>query len=187
MTDLDSIKKTLVNISKGNSILDMLLEFERTLDNVELFSYKNWISGELVEGPDISRYFFTVTIMYPYDLMPDPVGGLRLTKIGAKVHFKKGTFKRPIKVRGPQDWENPETKSAKMIESKIWLVTIKLPIKYINHGLEDLDDIIEKDIQKTNTELDNSFSDDVESASMESPDVDMSAEMNPEMQQGGQV
>ena len=52
-TDLESIKKTLVNISKGNDILDMLIEFERTMDNAEIFAYKNWIMGELVEGPDI--------------------------------------------------------------------------------------------------------------------------------------
>jgi hypothetical protein len=49
-TDLDSIKQTLVNISKGESLLDTLLEFERTLDNAEIFAYKNWILGELVEG-----------------------------------------------------------------------------------------------------------------------------------------
>ena len=54
-TDLDSIKQTLVGISKGDSILDTLLEFERTLDNAEIFAYKNWILGELVEGPEIDR------------------------------------------------------------------------------------------------------------------------------------
>ena len=38
MTDLDSIKQTLVGISKGDTILDTLLEFERTLDNAEIFA-----------------------------------------------------------------------------------------------------------------------------------------------------
>ena len=156
-TDLDSIKKTLVNISKGDTILDTLLEFERTLDNTELFSYKNWILGELVEGPTIGRYWFKTVWMYPYDMMPDPNGGLRLTKIGAKVNFRKGVFKRPTKVKGPQDWINPESKRAKMIESEIWLVTIELPMKYINRGLEQTDDIIQKDIDQTNAELADAF------------------------------
>lgn len=156
-TDLDSIKQTLVNISKGDTILDTLLEFERTIDNAELFAYKNWILGELVEGPTIGRYWYKTVWMYPYDMMPDPNGGLRLTKIGAKVNFRKGVFKRPTKVKGPQDWINPESKRAKMIESEIWLVTIEMPMKYINRGLEQTDDIIQKDIDQTNAELADAF------------------------------
>jgi len=158
-TDLDSIKKTLVGISKGDTILDTLLEFERTLDNAEIFAYKNWILGELVEGPEIGRYWFKTVWMYPYEMMPDPNGGLRLTKIGAKVSFKKGNFKRPVKVKGPADWADPETKRAKMIDSEVWLVTIDLPLKYINRGLEQIDDIIQKDIDNTNAELADAYDD----------------------------
>lgn len=157
MTDIDSIKKTLVGISKGENILDMLLEFERTLDNAELFTYKNWHKGEICDGPHINRYFFKVVLMFPMKLMPDPNGGLRLTKLGAKVSYKKGMFKRPVKVNGPQDWVDPQTKRAKMSESEIWLVTIDLPMKYITRGLQNIDDIIQKDIDKTNDELADAF------------------------------
>jgi hypothetical protein len=160
-TDLDNIKKTLVNISKGNGILDMLLEFERTLDNLEVFAYKNWILGELCSGPDIKKYFFKVVFMYPYSMMPDPNGGLRLTKIGAKVNFKKGIFKRPRKVKGPEDWVDPQNKRAKMVDTQVWLVTIEMPIKYINHALQDIDDVIEKDIQNTNAELADAYEEDI--------------------------
>lgn len=159
-TDLDSIKKTLVGISRGDTILDTLLEFERTLDNAELFAYKNWILGELVEGPTIGRYWYKTVWMYPYNLMPDPNGGLRLTKIGAKVNFRKGNFKRPVKVKGPEDWVDPQSKRAKMLNSEIWLVTIELPMKYIQRGLEQTDDIIQKDIEKTNAELADAYGDD---------------------------
>ncbi len=160
-TDLDSIKQTLVNVSKGNSILDTLLEFERTLDNAEVFAYRNWILGELVEGPTIGRYWYKTVWMYPYAMMPDPNGGLRLTKLGAKVNFRKGVFKRPVKVEGPQDWVDPETKRAKMVEHEIWLVTIELPIKYISRGLNDIDDVIQQDIQDTNDELADAFEEEV--------------------------
>jgi len=160
-TDLDSIKKTLVSISKGETLLDTLLEFERTLDNAEVFAYQNWILGELVEGPFIERYWYKTTWMYPYAKMPDPNGGLRLTKIGAKVGFRKGIFKKPVKVTGPQDWADPETKRAKMSEHEIWLVSIDLPIKYINRGLEQTDDIIQKDIEETNAELADAFDDEM--------------------------
>lgn len=169
-TDLDSIKTTLVNISKGNSLLDTLLEFERTLDNAEIFAYKNWILGELVEGPDIGRYFYKTVWMYPYNSMPDPNAGLRLTKLGANVSFKKGVFSKPVKVTGPQDWVDPETKKAKMAEYEIWLVTIELPIKYINRGLEQNAEIIQKDIEDTNAEVADSFDEQEPMAAEPSPD-----------------
>lgn len=153
MTDLDSIKSTLVNVSKGTGILDMLIEFERTLDNAEIFAYKNWIMGELVEGPIIGRYWFKVVLMYPYALMPDPDAGLRLTKLGARVSFRKGSFSKPVKVRGPQDWVNPETKQAKMAHHDVWLVTVDLPIKYINKGIDQADDVMQQDIDSTNADL----------------------------------
>jgi hypothetical protein len=171
-TDLDSIKTTLVNISKGNDILSTLLEFERTLDNAEIFAYKNWILGELVEGPTISRYWYKTVWMYPYAMMPDPNAGLRLTKLGAKVNFREGVFKKPVKVSGPQDWVDPQTKRAKMAEHEIWLVTIELPMKYINRGLEQTDDIIQRDIEDTNAELADAFDDEIPAEDEQMPQED---------------
>ena len=172
-TDLESIKQTLVNISQGNDIISTLIEFERTLDNAEIFAYKNWILGELVEGPDISRYWYKTVWMYPYAMMPDPNAGLRLTKLGAKVNFRKGIFKKPVKVEGPQDWVNPETKQAKTAEHDIWLVTIELPIKYIKRGIEQTADIISKDIEQANAELADAYSADDLGAQDMVPEDDM--------------
>ena len=191
-TDLDAIKKTLVGISKGEGLLDTLLEFERTLDNAEVFAYKNWILGELVEGPNIGRYWYTVKFMYPYDMMPDPDGGLRLTKLGAKVNFKKGVFKKPVKVHGPEDWQNPETKRAKMAEHEIWIVTIELPIKYIQRGLEQTDEIIQKDIDDTNAELADAYEDPIEGedgGDLDGMDGDMGEDldMSDEGEMGGDL
>lgn len=184
MTDLESIKRTLTNVSKGNSILDTLMEFERTLDNAEIFAYKNWILGELVEGPEIGRYWYKTVWMYPYAMMPDPNAGLRLTKLGAKVNFRKGIFKKPVKVRGPQDWVDPESKRAKMVEHDIWLVTIELPMKYINRGLEDIDDTMRKDIQNTNVELADAFEEDIDQEDMgaEMEGLEMEPDQSEEMQ-----
>lgn len=160
MTDLESIKRTLVNISSGNGLIDMLLEFERTLDNVELFAYKNWILGELVKGPKVTRYWFKVCLMYPYSKMPDPLGGIRLTKIGARVNFRKGIFRKPVKVTGPESWQDINSKKAKLSSHNVWLVTIKLPIKYISRGLDNIDDIIDADIKFTNKLLSKTYDED---------------------------
>ena len=154
--ELDDIQATLVRISKGESILDTLLEFERTLDTAEVFAYKNWLLGEIVEGPHIDRYWYRVTLMFPAAKMPDPDGGLRLTKLGARVSFRKGVFKKPVKVHGPQDWRSPD-KKAKIAEHPVWLVDIALPIRYINRGLDDIDDIIQSDLAAANDELGDSY------------------------------
>jgi len=186
-TDLDSIKKTLVSISKGNNLLDTLLEFERTLDNAEIFAYKNWILGELVEGPIISRYWYKTVWMYPYAMMPDPDAGLRLTKLGAKVNFRKGVFNKPVKVHGPEDWANPETKKAKMAEHPVWLVTIDMPLKYINHGLDQLDDVIAMDIENTNEQLSAAYEDEVPAQDVgmeQSVDLAQNSELDQGMDQG---
>jgi hypothetical protein len=178
-TDLDGIKQTLINISKGKDLLDMLIEFERTLDNAELFAYKNWILGEVVEGPDIGRYFFKVTLMYPASKMPDPDGGLRLTKLGAKVTFKKAIFKKPVRVKGPKDWINPDTKKAKIDKHQVWLVSIDLPIKYIKRGIEDGDDVMLKDLEKTNTDLADEYTDlDLEQPEQPEDDMGQNTEMD---------
>lgn len=182
-TDLDSIKQTLVNISRGDSILDTLLEFERTLDNAEMFAYKNWILGELVEGPTIGRYWYKTVWMYPYEMMPDPNAGLRLTKLGAMVSFKKGVFKRPTKVKGPQDWVDPESKRAKMVETEVWLVTIELPMKYINNGIENTDEIIQQDIEDTNSELADAYGQEAP----EEPAMEQGTEEMGGMEAGGEA
>ena len=179
MTDLETIKNTLVRISKGSDLLDTLIEFERTLDNAEIFAYKNWILGEIVDGPEISRYWYTVTLMYPYSHMPDPDGGLRLTKLGAKVSFRKGKFKHPVKVRGPEDWVDPQSKRAKMETKEIWLVTIELPIKYIDKGLDQSDEIIKKDIEKNNAELSKAYNDEDEEDIGEPENIGDEDEMPP--------
>jgi hypothetical protein len=155
--NLDTIKQTLINISQGNDILSTLIEFERTLDDAQVFAYKNWILGELCDGPTISRYWYKVVFMYPAAMMPDPNAGLRLTKLGAKVNFRKGVFKKPVRVEGPQDWVDPESKRAKMAEHEVWLVTIELPMKYINRGLEQADDVIHRDLEKANSQLENAY------------------------------
>ena len=188
-TDLDTIKQTLIGISKGETLLDTLLEFERTLDNAEIFAYKNWILGELVEGPDISRYWYRTIWMFPYKMMPDPNGGLRLTKIGARVSYKKGIFKKPVKVHGPQDWVDPSSKRAKMVEHDIWLVTIDLPIKYINRGLDEIDDIIQRDLERSQEDLANAFepSEEPMEQDMGMEGEDMDTDMGGEEDMGGEL
>ena len=80
MKEIEELKATLDNLIDSSSDLDILLEFEEVLDNLNLYAYKNWDYGEVIAGPEVSKYWITVTLMYPRKLMPDPDGALRLTK-----------------------------------------------------------------------------------------------------------
>ena len=62
------IRNAVENINRINgnkTLLDMLLEFEKVLDDTGIYAYKNWMAGEVVEGPILERHWFNVTLMYP--------------------------------------------------------------------------------------------------------------------------
>lgn len=134
MIDIDTIYTTLDDVYSGENILDILVEFERVFDELDLYVYKNWLKGEIVEGPKIDRYWITVTLMYPYKLMPDPEGALRLTDHGCRVFFGKDILKYVGKIQGQQSYavnEKGELK-AKVLESPVWLVKIIMPRHFVD-------------------------------------------------------
>lgn len=184
MTDLESIKNTLVKISRGGDLLDTLIEFNRTLDNLEVFAYKNWILGELVEGPEISRYWYKTTWMYPFKKMPDPDAILRILEIDGRVKFEKGIFKHPVRVEGPEDWIDPESKRAKMVKHRVWLVTIEIPVKYVNRGIENNEEIMKKDIARADSEIEGAYEENEQAGAEAGAPVDMTGGMAPNMMGG---
>ena len=111
-----------------DSSLNTLLDFERVLDELDLYVFAHWKEGELIEGPVYEKYFVTCTFMWPYKLMPDPRGGERLLEYDCEVYYSKDTLEYPIKVKTPDDFE-PGTKMPKMGKKPIWIVTIVMPKK----------------------------------------------------------
>ena len=65
-----------IYLSEGSLLT--LLDFERVLDELDLYAFKNWQIGELVQGPTIGKYRVSCIFMWPERLMPDPRGGRRL-------------------------------------------------------------------------------------------------------------
>ena len=111
-----------------DSSLNSLLDFERVLDELDLYVFAHWKEGELVEGPIYEKYFVTCTFMWPYKMMPDPRGGERLLDYDCEVYYSKDQLEYPIKVKDPDDFE-PGTKMPKMKKTPIWLVKIVMPKK----------------------------------------------------------
>jgi len=131
----DDILDNLRDVNKNNSLLDILLEFEKVLEDTGVYAYKNWDLGEIVEGPNLSRYWLHVKLMYPYKGMPDPKAGIRLEKIGCEIKFNKGILKTPIIPQSSDDLDNegmPKLKS-----DAIWMIDIWMPRKFIDNFTDE--------------------------------------------------
>lgn len=152
----DNIK----NIYMSEGSLLSLLDFERVLDELDIYAFKNWILGELVAGPEIGRYRVTCTFMWPERLMPDPRGARRLLPFDCEVKYKKTTIKIPVKIEEPEDYI-PGTHKARLIQKPVWLVEITMPKSLITDirtgsvelegeeiDLEDLDGAYEQDLDQ---------------------------------------
>jgi hypothetical protein len=129
--NIKDILNNIKDIYMTDSSLDSLLDYERVLDELDLYSFDNWKKGELVEGPVYEKYFVTCSWMYAFREMPDPSGAERLLNYGCEISYKKDTFEYPIKVKDPSDFK-PGTKMPKLVSKPVWLVTITVPKKLMS-------------------------------------------------------
>ena len=140
----DQIRK----VSDTNTLLDMLLEFEKTLEDIDVYAYKNWDLGEVLEGPIMSRHFVTVKLMYPYKDMPDPSGAKRLMDKDCLVKYRKDTLISPVKVKTFDDVETDIRADgsvrhrAKTKSEPVWVVEVQMPRRYVD---EFNSDVVEAD------------------------------------------
>ena len=130
MHDVLDIIKNIDTIYNSNTALQVLKDFERVLDELDVYVYTNWEDGELAEGPKIDRHWVTCSFMWPKDKMPDPMGGKRLLDYDCKVSYKKSHIVEPRKIEKPDDIR-PGTKKGKLDRSPIWIVEIQMPKKLI--------------------------------------------------------
>ena len=158
--DYWQVAENIKDIYLSEGSLLTLLDFERVLDELDLYAFKNWQIGELVSGPDIGKYRVTCIFMWPEKLMPDPRGARRLLPFDCEIKYKKTAMKVPMKVENPSDYR-PGTHKARLIEKKIWLVEITMPKSLMTDirtgsveledeeiDLEDLDRAYEKDLDQ---------------------------------------
>ena len=145
-------------LSEGS--LNTLLDFERVLDEMDIYAFRNWELGELVAGPEIGRYKVGCTFLWPKRLMPDPRGAKRLLPFDCDVKYKKTIMRVPKKVEEPGDFQ-PGTHVAKLIDKPVWLVEIEMPKSLMNDimtgsleledqtiDLQDLEDAYQQDLDQ---------------------------------------
>ncbi len=140
MADIKDIITNIENIYGSNNSLSLLKDFERVIDELDVYVYENWLDGELVEGPKETRYFVECTFMWPEEKMPEPKGGQRLLDYGCRVQFGQDQFAKVRKIKTPDDIR-PGTRKGKIDTQEVWLVRITMPKKLmadINRGYRNL-------------------------------------------------
>lgn len=162
--DFVSIVDTIKNIYMSDGSMSTLLDFERVLDEADIYAFKNWSLGELVQGPNLGRYKAKCVFMWPYKLMPDPRAALRLTKIGCDVLMGKSSIQVPVEVENYDDFV-PGTRYPKMQKKSVWFIEISIPIDLMDDikegsieladstiDLSDLEDAYDEDLEQVTSD-----------------------------------
>jgi hypothetical protein len=155
MADIKDIISNIENIYGSNNSLNLLKNFERVIDELDIYVYDNWEDGELVAGPKEHRYWVECTFMWPKKQLPDPRAGKILTDYGCKVQVAESSISKVRKIKTPDD-VRPGTRKGKIDREEIWMIKIVIPKKLIHDidkGYRNLDrnkveDIISKDLSK---------------------------------------
>ena len=141
MHDVLDIIKNVQSLYAVGPTLGILKDFERVVDELDVYVFQNWEDGELLSGPVDSRHFVTCSFMWPADKMPDPAGGKRLLDRGCKVTYKKDELLKPREIKSPEDYR-PGTTKGKIDAHDIWVVEIKMPkalIGNFKHGKDEIE------------------------------------------------
>ena len=126
MYDVIKVIENVKTIYESNDNLRVLKDFERVLDELDMYVFDNWQDGELVEGPLVNRHTVECKFMWPLKEMPDPQAGKRLLDYGCKVTYQKDQLLQPREIKDPDDYR-PGTKKGKIDRHPIWIVSVSMP------------------------------------------------------------
>lgn len=157
--DFPSIVDTIKGVYTSDGTMNTLMDFERVLDESDLYAFRNWELGELVDGPAAKRYSVACTFMYPHKLMPDPRGAKRLLAVGCNIKFKKTEIKVPVEIKDPSDYKSG-THFPKMTTREVWLIRIEMPKTIMNDIREGSIDLAGQTIDLS--DLDEAYGDDLD-------------------------
>jgi len=162
--EIANVVQNTKDIYLSDSTMNVLIDFERVLDQVDMYAFKYWTEGELIEGPIVEKYFVTCRFMWPKKHMPDPSGARRLLQYDAVVTYENKTLVYPIKIENPDDYR-PNSKKPKLAKAPVCVVSITLPkqlMRDIYQGsveiegesidVQDLNDAYEEELDKVDTQ-----------------------------------
>ena len=141
MHDVLDIIRNVQTLYAVGPTLGILKDFERVVDELDVYVFTNWEDGELLSGPVDSRHFVTCSFMWPADKMPDPAGGKRLLDKGCKVSYKRDELMKPRQIKTPADYR-PGTTKGRIDAHDIWVVEIRMTKELIGnfkHGKDEIE------------------------------------------------
>lgn len=134
MENVNQSIEALKRLDDSPDLVDIMISIEDYLDRNDIYAFKNWILGELVDGPIVMPYWIKVTFKWDYKKMPDPGGALRLLPHGTQVEYTLDYEEVPQPIKSPSDYQ-PGTHKPKIKKEKVWVVDMMIPRKFI----EDID------------------------------------------------
>lgn len=131
-----TIYKNTKNVNDDYGKLDAAMEVAAFLEQVGAFAFDNWIDGELVYGPAIEKYYVTIKLMFPKKMPPNPAVFERLTNLECIIEFDEDTYKRVALIRDdnvePIEYSADNGFHKKIFEHKVWIVTLRVPQRYLS-------------------------------------------------------
>lgn len=170
---MPKIKDIIDNLSvvrENSQSLDILLDFERVLDQLDIYTYKNWYLGELVAGPDTSRYFVTASFMWPDNMPPDCRALKKLKNFGILHKIKLDEYHYTTRPKDYSDFE-PGTYMPKTQQKPVWVIELKIPkdlMQQIQTGYAEIEGQ-QIDLQ----DLDQAFDDNLDKQSIKDEDEEL--------------
>lgn len=164
---------TIQNLFDQDGLLDILLGIEEYFDNMDLYAYKNWINGEIVEGPIVEKYWVTITLKFDHDTFPDPVATKIFEQQGTKIFVRPDWEISPIShPRSNQDMQSllgngSYVRKPKDVKKPIILYKFQIPRRLVNPESFDEYKLMTSDFN-SNTLNDDGSTD--QSQSTEQPD-----------------
>lgn len=175
---MDKLDNKFINrLDDSNSLVDVLIQLENFLDNLDIYVFKNWFDGEIVDGPIIKKYWVGMVLLYPYEKMPDPEAALILEKHGAKIKFSLRNIEDTNVTRNALDLpaigqitdieggqgvygDNSVTNNSRQVPkiSNVWIVEIMVPRIFIDElnalDIDVYDETSEDDVDMTQNKID---------------------------------
>ena len=134
----------LYELSVDGSLLEMLLEIERVLDESHLYAYENWKDGVVCKGPEVNRHWVNIVLQYPKNKMPDPEGAKRLLKLKIRPTYERATIENYRKINTEEDIDK-ETGKAILDKEDVWYVKLEVPREFVqNVKPSELADVVQQ-------------------------------------------
>lgn len=143
------VRGTIQRLFDDEGMLNILLGVEEYFDNNDLYVFKNWMDGVLIEGPIISKYWVECTFKYDLDKMPDPRGAYLFENQGTKIMVRQDVELVPLDYARDMDDLDIETGKVKEEEVPVLLVKFVIPRRLVDSASVEEYQILDDDMEQT--------------------------------------